>query len=93
MSMDKNIVLTPTAIKFSITKEAISVFFAEAPKPADEEITQADIQKSVQLDFSPNSLNAVVNALLKSLFEYQKAYEVDLGISIAKQQQSEGEEK
>lgn len=86
MSINNN-ALTPTAIKFSISKDVISVYFAESPKPADEEITSNDIKKAVQLNFSPNNLNAVVNAMLKSLFEYQKAYNIDLGISLDKNEQ------
>ncbi len=81
MPKDTTKKLTPNAIKFNITQDAISVFFAEYQKQQSTKITDEDVSQAVQLDFSPNNLSSVANAILKALIEYQKLYDIDLGIS------------
>lgn len=71
----------PDAIKFSMDKNSIIMNFAYSKNEKnDKYIDEDNIQKVLSISFEPESFIFTIAVMLKAVEDYQKKYNVDLGI-------------
>lgn len=81
----QNATLLPDAVRIDVEKELISVDFAQTLEHKKDDIQDSDIETIIRISFVPNDYLTTINLMTRAAYEYQKKFDIDLGISFEAQ--------
>ena len=71
---------SPDAVRLSFSENNISIHYAHTKKPSGD-ITESDILEELTVSFAPQEFVTAIALMVSALYQYQKKYDVDLGVS------------